>query len=259
MPYADLSQARLYYVVDGPADAPVLVLSNSLGTNADMWAQQVPALSRHFRVVRYDTRGHGRSSVPEGEYRFEQLANDVVELLDHLGVARAHFCGLSMGGPTGLTLALNHPERIDRLVLCNTAARIGSAQGWTDRIATVQQTGLANMAYGVVERWLTDGFREREPGLTQVLVDMLRRTPDAGYNGNCAALRDADLRPRLGEIRARTLVIAGTHDLAATPADGKYLTEHIGGARYVELDTSHISNWENPEAFTRAVLDFLTE
>ncbi|AUL45827.1 3-oxoadipate enol-lactonase [Bordetella trematum] len=259
MPYADLSQARLYYVVDGPADAPVLVLSNSLGTNADMWAQQVPALSRHFRVVRYDTRGHGRSSVPEGEYRFEQLANDVVELLDHLGVARAHFCGLSMGGPTGLTLALNHPDRIDRLVLCNTAARIGSAQGWTDRIATVQQTGLANMAYGVVERWLTDGFREREPGLTQVLVDMLRRTPDAGYNGNCAALRDADLRPRLGEIRARTLVIAGTHDLAATPADGKYLTEHIGGARYVELDTSHISNWENPEAFTRAVLDFLTE
>ncbi|WP_025513808.1 3-oxoadipate enol-lactonase [Bordetella trematum] len=259
MPYADLSQARLYYVVDGPADAPVLVLSNSLGTNADMWAQQVPALSRHFRVVRYDTRGHGRSSVPEGEYRFEQLANDVVELLDHLGVARAHFCGLSMGGPTGLTLALNHPDRIDRLVLCNTAARIGSAQGWTDRIATVQQTGLASMAYGVVERWLTDGFREREPGLTQVLVDMLRRTPDAGYNGNCAALRDADLRPRLGEIRARTLVIAGTHDLAATPADGKYLTEHIGGARYVELDTSHISNWENPEAFTRAVLDFLTE
>ncbi len=259
MPYADLSQARLYYVVDGPADAPVLVLSNSLGTNADMWAQQVPALSRHFRVVRYDTRGHGRSSVPEGEYRFEQLANDVVELLDHLGVARAHFCGLSMGGPTGLTLALNHPDRIDRLVLCNTAARIGSAQGWTDRIATVQQTGLANMAYGVVERWLTDGFREREPGLTQVLVDMLRRTPDAGYNGNCAALRDADLRPRLGEIRASTLVIAGTHDLAATPADGKYLTEHIGGARYVELDTSHISNWENPEAFTRAVLDFLTE
>ncbi len=259
MPYADLSQARLYYVVDGPADAPVLVLSNSLGTNADMWAQQVPALSRHFRVVRYDTRGHGRSSVPEGEYRFEQLADDVVELLDHLGVARAHFCGLSMGGPTGLTLALNHPGRIDRLVLCNTAARIGSAQGWTDRIATVQQTGLANMAYGVVERWLTDGFRTREPGLTQVLVDMLRRTPDAGYNGNCAALRDADLRPRLGEIRARTLVIAGTHDLAATPADGKYLTEHIGGARYVELDTSHISNWENPEAFTRAVLDFLTE
>lgn len=259
MPYADLSQARLYYVIDGPADAPVLVLSNSLGTNADMWAQQVPALARHFRVLRYDTRGHGRSSVPEGEYRFDQLANDVVELLDHLGIARAHFCGLSMGGPTGLTLALNHPDRLDRLVLCNTAARIGSVQGWTDRIATVQSQGLANMAHGIVQRWLTDDYREREPGLSQVLVDMLRRTPDAGYNGNCAALRDADLRESLSEIRARTLVIASTHDLAATPADGQYLAEHIAGARYVELNTSHISNWENPEAFTRAVLDFLAE
>ncbi|AKQ53722.1 3-oxoadipate enol-lactone hydrolase [Bordetella hinzii] len=259
MPYADLSQARLYYVVDGPADAPALVLSNSLGTNADMWARQVPALAKHFRVVRYDTRGHGRSSVPDGEYRFEQLAGDVVELLDHLGIARAHFCGLSMGGPTGLTLALEHPGRIDRLVLCNTAARIGSAQGWSDRIAAVQKQTLSAMAPALVERWLTESYRQREPGLSQVLVDMLRRTPDAGYNGNCAALRDADLRARLGEIRARTLVIASTHDLAATPADGRYLAEHIAGARYVELNTSHISNWEDPETFTREVLAFLTE
>ncbi|AZY47970.1 3-oxoadipate enol-lactonase [Bordetella avium] len=259
MPYADLSQVRLYYVVDGPADAPALVLSNSLGTNADMWARQVPALAHHFRVVRYDTRGHGRSSVPDGEYCFEQLAGDVVELLDHLGVARAHFCGLSMGGPTGLTLALNHPERIDRLVLCNTAARIGSAQGWSDRIAAVEKQTLAAMAPAVVERWLTEGYRQREPGLAQVLVDMLRRTPDAGYQANCAALRDADLRPRLAEIHTRTLVIASTHDLAATPADGQYLAAHIPGARYVELDTSHISNWEDPDSFTRHVLAFLTE
>ncbi|AZY51341.1 3-oxoadipate enol-lactonase [Bordetella avium] len=259
MPYADLSQVRLYYVVDGPADAPALVLSNSLGTNADMWARQVPALAHHFRVVRYDTRGHGRSSVPDGEYCFEQLAGDVVELLDHLGVARAHFCGLSMGGPTGLTLALNHPERIDRLVLCNTAARIGSAQGWSDRIAAVEKQTLAAMAPAVVERWLTEGYRQREPGLAQLLVDMLRRTPDAGYQANCAALRDADLRPRLAEIHTRTLVIASTHDLAATPADGQYLAAHIPGARYVELDTSHISNWEDPDSFTRHVLAFLTE
>ncbi|MGU9942812.1 3-oxoadipate enol-lactonase [Bordetella avium] len=259
MPYADLSQVRLYYVVDGPADAPALVLSNSLGTNADMWARQVPALAHHFRVVRYDTRGHGRSSVPDGEYCFEQLAGDVVELLDHLGVAHAHFCGLSMGGPTGLTLALNHPERIDRLVLCNTAARIGSAQGWSDRIAAVEKQTLAAMAPAVVERWLTEGYRQREPGLAQLLVDMLRRTPDAGYQANCAALRDADLRPRLAEIHTRTLVIASTHDLAATPADGQYLAAHIPGARYVELDTSHISNWEDPDSFTRHVLAFLTE
>lgn len=259
MPYADLSQTRLYYVVDGPADAPALVLSNSLGTNADMWAQQVPAFAKHFRVVRYDTRGHGRSSVPDGEYSFGQLAGDVVELLDQLNIKRAHFCGLSMGGPTGLALALDHAERIDRLVLCNTAARIGSVQGWTDRVEAVNRQTLAAMAPAVVERWLTEGFRQREPGLSQVLIDMLRRTPDAGYNGNCAALRDGDFRARLGQIRARTLVISSTHDLAATPADGKFLAEGIADARYVELDTSHISNWENPEAFTREVLGFLTE
>ena len=142
MSYADLSQARLYYVIDGPADAPVLVLSNSLGTCADMWARQVPELSKHFRVLRYDTRGHGKSSIPDGEYRFEHLAGDVAELLDSLGITRAHFCGLSMGGPTGIALALAHPERVDSLILCNTAARIGSAEGWTTRINAVAEQTL---------------------------------------------------------------------------------------------------------------------
>lgn len=257
MSYADLSQARLYYVIDGPADAPVLVLSNSLGTCADMWARQVPELSKHFRVLRYDTRGHGKSSIPDGEYRFEQLAGDIAELLDSLGIARAHFCGLSMGGPTGIALALAHPERVDSLILCNTAARIGSAEGWTARINAVAEQTLEKMAPALVERWLTDGYRAAEPGLSQVLVDMLRRTPDAGYSRNCAALRDADYRDRVAAIRARTLVISSTHDLAATPAQGRELAAAIPGARYVELDTSHISNWERPEEFNRAVLGFL--
>ncbi|MFQ6746715.1 alpha/beta fold hydrolase, partial [Bordetella pertussis] len=158
MSYADLSQARLYYVIDGPADAPVLVLSNSLGTCADMWARQIPELSRRFRVLRYDTRGHGKSSVPDGEYSFAQLGGDVAELLEHLRIERAHFCGLSMGGPTGMWLALERPELIDRLVLCNTAARIGSAEGWSARIAAVRQDGLETMAPGLVERWLTPQY-----------------------------------------------------------------------------------------------------
>lgn len=259
MSYADLSQARLYYVIDGPDDAPVLVLSNSLGTCADMWARQIPELSRRFRVLRYDTRGHGKSSVPDGQYSFAQLGGDVAELLEHLRIERAHFCGLSMGGPTGMWLALERPELVDRLVLCNTAARIGSAEGWSARIAAVRQDGLEAMAPGLVERWLTPQYRAAEPGLTQILVDMLRRTPDAGYVANCAALRDADLRERVAAIRARTLVISSTHDLAATPQDGKALAAAIPGARYVELDTSHISNWEQPEAFTRALTGFLTE
>ncbi len=257
MSYADLSQARLFYVMDGPENAPVLVLSNSLGTCADMWARQIPELTKHFRVLRYDTRGHGKSSVPDGPYTFAQLGNDVAELLAHVGVSQAHFCGLSMGGPTGLWLALERPELINKLVLCNTAARIGSAEGWSTRIAAVASTGLEAMAPTLVERWLTDDYRQTEPGLTQVLVDMLRRTPDAGYSANCAALRDADLRERVATIKAPTLVIAGTHDLAATPQQGRELAGAIPGARFVELNTSHISNWEQPEAFTRELVDFL--
>ncbi len=257
MSYADLSQARLYYVIDGPADAPVLVLSNSLGTCSDMWARQIPELSKHFRVLRYDTRGHGKSSIPEGEYRFEQLGNDVAELLAHLNIKRAHFCGLSMGGPTGLWLALARPELLDKLILCNTAARIGSAEGWSARIAAVAEQTLEKMAPTLVERWLTDSYRAAEPGLTQVLIDMLRRTPDAGYSGNCAALRDADFREQVASIKAPTLVISSTHDLAATPAQGQELAAAIPGARYFEMNTSHISNWEQPEVFTRTVVDFL--
>ena len=246
MSYADLSQVRLYYVIDGSADAPVLVLSNSLGTCADMWARQIPTLSQHFRVVRYDTRGHGKSSVPAGEYTFSQLAGDVVELLDHLNIDQASFCGLSMGGPTGLQLALDHPQRLRKLILSNTAARIGSAEGWTTRIDAVSQNGLENMAPGLVERWLTPDFRAAEPGLTQVLVDMLRRTSNEGYSANCASLRDADLRPRLAEIKVPTLVIAGTHDPSTSPQDGRDLQAGIANAQYVELKTSHISNWEQP-------------
>ncbi|WP_144632820.1 3-oxoadipate enol-lactonase [Bordetella genomosp. 13] len=259
MPYAKLSQATLYYVVDGPDDAPALVLSNSLGSSADMWSQQVPAFARHFRVLRYDTRGHGRSSVPDGEYRFDRLAEDVRELMDHVGIERAHFCGLSMGGPTGMTLALAHPQRVDRLVLCNTAARLGSVDSWSTRMAAVARDTVSAMAPTLVERWLTPAYRNAQPGLTQVLTDMLRRTPDAGYIANCAALRDNDLREKARAIRARTLVIGSTHDVAATPQQGRELAEAIPGARYLELDTSHISNWEQPDAFTRAVLDFLQE
>jgi len=257
MPYAKLSQATLYYTVDGPQDAPALVLSNSLGTNADMWAPQLPELARHFRVLRYDTRGHGLSSVPAGEYRFEQLAEDVRELMDHVGIQRAHLCGLSMGGPTVMMLALRHPERVDRLVLSNTAARIGTVESWNARIEAVGREGLDSMAPGIIERWLTPAYRAAQPGPTQMLTDMLRRTPVAGYQANCAALRENDLRPQVGVIRAPTLVIGGTHDAATTAQQGRELAEAIPGARYVEFDAAHIANWEHPQAYGQAVVAFL--
>lgn len=259
MPYADLGLTQLYYVMDGPEDAPVLVLSNSLGTCTDMWAQQIPEFSRRFRVLRYDTRGHGHSSVPAGDYTMAQLGGDAAALLRHLGIARAHFCGLSMGGPTGMWLALEHPDLIDKLILSNTAARIGSGESWTARIQAVRGTGLETLAPTLVQRWLTDAYRGAQPGLTQILLDMLRRTSDAGYAANCAALRDNDLRTRVTQICARTLVISGTHDQAAPPEDGRALAAAIPQARYLELDAAHIANWELPQRYTRAVMDFLAE
>jgi len=252
-----LPGASLFHTVDGPADAPVLVLSNSLGCDADLWSLQVPQLVRDFRVLRYDTRGHGRSGVASAPFTFRDLAGDVVGLLDHLGIACAHFCGISMGGLTGMALALQHPQRVDRLVLANTAARIGSVDSWSARIEAVRQNGLEAMAPQLVTRWLSPGFFEREPGMAQLLVDRLRRLSDDGYIGSCEALRDEDLRAQVSAIASPTLVIAGHHDAATTVAQAHELQQSIAGAQCVELDASHLSNWEQPQAFTEQLLRFL--
>lgn len=258
MPFLDLGDmARLYYTVEGPQNAPALVLSNSLGTHSGMWAHQVAALRQDYRIIRYDTRGHGLSSVTPGAYSFDLLAGDVASLLDHLGVARACFCGISMGGMTGLQLALNRPDLVAGLVLCNTAARIGSAEGWSARIASVQAHGLETMAPDLVTRWLSDPFRAQNPGLIQVMTDMLARTSDAGYVANCAALRDGDLRHRLGELALPVLILSGAEDQAATTAQSIEMAQAIAGARHVDLPASHISNWEVPEQFTKELRAFL--
>lgn len=250
--------ARLNYRFDGPASAPVLVLSNSLGTNLGMWDPQLPAFARRFRVLRYDTRGHGASAVTPGPYTIERLARDAVQLLDALKIERAHFCGLSMGGMTGMWLGVHHAERIDRLVLCNTAAQIGVPAVWNERIDKVQREGMAAVVDGVIERWFTSGFRERQPDAVQHVRRMIEATAPAGYAACCAAIRDMDQRESVSRIRAPTLVIAGTHDVATPAADGRVLAERVGGAQYVELAASHLSNIEQAAPFTDAVLRFLS-
>ena len=249
----------LHYTIDGAADAPVLVLSNSLGTDLAMWAPQMDALRAQFRVVRYDTRGHGQSSVTPGPYTVAQLGQDVIDLLDHLEIASTHFCGLSMGGMTGMWLATHYPERINRLVLANTAAKIGTPEAWNSRIAAVNSTGLAAIIPGVMERWFTAGFREREAAAVDAIAAGLLRTSPEGYNANCGAVRDMDQRDTIEAIRAPTLVIAGTHDLATPPAGGQYVAATIPGAALIELDAAHLSNIEQPAAFTEAVLNFLNQ
>lgn len=259
MPTAQLGEVRVNYRFDGRDGAPVLVLSNSLGTSLAMWEPQIPALADHFRVLRYDTRGHGASSAPPGPYTIAQMGMDVLALLAHVGVARAHFCGLSMGGMIGLWLGINAPAHLDRLVLCNTAARIGPPENWNTRIARVREGGMGAIADVVLARWFSASFLASSPALTGEARQMLLDTSPEGYVASCAAVRDMDQRDDVGRISAATLVIAGTHDGVTTPADCRYLADRIDVARYVELDAAHISNLERPAQFTQALIDFLTE
>jgi len=250
--------ARLDCRIDGPVDAPVVVLSNSLGTNLTMWEPQMAALTAKFRVLRYDSRGHGASTAPPGPYTIAQLAADVIGLLDALRITRAHFCGLSMGGMVGMWLGANAPERIDRLILCNTAPKIGSAELYDARIDKVRKDGLSSIADAVVERWLSAPFRARDPVALARLRAMLVATPVEGYAASCAAVRDMDQWELLDAIRRPTLVIAGAHDVATPPAESRRMAQAIAQACYVELDAGHISNVEAASAFTTAILDFLT-
>jgi 3-oxoadipate enol-lactonase len=257
MPYADLASTRIFYLVDGPEDAPWLVLSNSLGANADMWSKQVPELSRHFRVLRYDSRGHGHSPATQGEYSLADLGGDLSDLLTFLKIERAHVCGLSVGGLTAMWLALTHPQQVDRLVLCNTASRIGSTESWETRIDTVRTNGVEAMAYEFIQRWLSADYLAKQPESSQILIDMMRRISTDGYAATCAALRDADLDAQVHDIVAKVLLIGGTHDLSTTPQAMLALTAKIPGAQYHELDASHISNWEQASEFSDKVVKFL--
>jgi 3-oxoadipate enol-lactonase/4-carboxymuconolactone decarboxylase len=263
MPTFTHGDVTINYRVDGPDDAPALVLSNSLGTNLAMWAPQVEVFAAGYRVVRYDTRGHGGSSVPAGHYTIDQLGQDVVALLDHLHIARAHFVGLSMGGLTGLWLAQNAPGRLARLVLANTGAKIGTPERWNPRIATTDALGTAglpdDLCDAVVDLWFTPRFRRLSPERVAVVRRMLVETSGSGYAANCAAIRDADLRPGLEHIGVPTLVIAGAHDPSTPPSLGRDIAQGIAGSAYVELDAAHLSNIEQSGAFNAAVLGFVTE
>ena len=257
MPFADLANVRLSYSFDGPPDAPVVLLSNSLGTTSAMWEPQVPELAKQFRVLRYDSRGHGQSGVTPGPYSIPQLGRDVLALLDHLGLSRVDFCGLSMGGMVGQWVGVNAPGRIRVLALCNTAAQIGPVDAWNARISKVNEGGMEAIVDAVLARWFTPGFMASARETVAPARAMLASTPPAGYVAACAAVRDMDQREAIARIAAPTLVIAGAHDAATPPAEGRFLAERIGGAQYVELDAAHLSNLEAASEFNTALLTFL--
>lgn len=257
MPFAECGDAHIHYRWDGPEDAPAVLLSNSLGTDLSMWDAQTAEWSKTFRVLRYDTRGHGQSSVTPGPYSIQQLGCDVVALMDALGVTRAHFCGLSMGGQTGMWLGGNAPERLGQLVLCNTAAKIGTPDSWGARIEAVRKGGMKSVAPAVIERWFTGGFRAQEPARVAAIQELLEGTNPEGYIANCEAVRDFDYRERIDKIAVPTLVVAGSADTSTPPTEGRFVAERIRGARFVELNAAHLSNIEDEARFTKQVGDFL--
>ncbi len=257
MPFVDAAGARLFYRFDGPEDRPVLVLSNSLGTNLGMWEPQLLAFSERFRLLRYDSRGHGQSDAPPGPYTIELLGRDVLALLDALGLERVSFCGLSKGGMVGQWLGVNAGERLDRLVLANTSAHTGAPEVWSNRIATVQAEGMAAIVPALIDRWFTKGFQEQAPETVARIAAMLRTTDPEGYAAACAAVRDMDQREAIRAIQVPTLVIAGRHDLATPPDHAELIAASIPGARLALIDAAHLGNVEAAEAFTAAVLDFL--
>jgi 3-oxoadipate enol-lactonase len=259
MSFAPVEGGQIHYRFDGRQELPALVLSNSLGTDLSMWDAQVPAFTQHFRVLRYDSYGHGASTFAACGFRIDRLGQDVVRLLDHLGIATVSFCGLSVGGLVGQWLGLHAAERLKKLVLCNTAAHIGTADGWNARIDAVKKDGLASISNGILERWFTPSFHEREPRTVDRFRKILEATPAESYVATCAAIRDADLRSEVSKISVRTLVIAGTQDKATPPEGGRYLAERIVASRYVEFDTAHLSNVELPQRFSGEVLKFLTQ
>jgi 3-oxoadipate enol-lactonase len=261
MPFFDLPTHRLHYRLDGTADASSqkewLVFCNSLGTGLHMWDDQVGDLADDLKILRYDRRGHGLSSAPRPPYTLSDLGNDVISLLDALDISRAHFCGLSIGGLTGQWLGVHHGSRFGKMVLCATASRIGTAEGWAARIRDVRTNGLAALVSATAERWFTSDIRAANPDAVARILDSFSKTSEDGYIGCCEALRDADVREEIASISNPILALSGTDDAVCPPADLESIAQRVPHGRHLSLPGRHIVNVETPRAFNASVRDFL--
>lgn len=257
MALLELSTHQLHYRVDGAA-GPWLVFCNSLGTDLHMWDAQVEALSTRFRVLRYDRRGHGRSTAAPGPYTLADLGGDVLALMDALEIERAHFCGLSIGGLVGQWLGIHAPERIERLVVCATASRIGTAEGWQERAALVKAQGLTPLLGATADRWFTPDFIAANPDVVKDILARFAAVSAEGYAGCCAALAGADLRADIGRITVPVLAISGDNDPVCTPDDLQAIADGVADGRHLSLPGRHIVNIESAGAFSSALADFMT-
>jgi 3-oxoadipate enol-lactonase len=249
---------RIAYRVDGEDSHDALVLINSLGTDLRLWEPQMPELTRHFRVIRYDCRGHGESDVPPIPATIDRLGADLIALLDCLHVDIAHLCGLSLGGLTALWAAAYHRKRVGCAIFANAAARFGTTQSWEERIRAVRAGGMTAISETVVGRFLGATFRAAHPDVTRRITDMVEATPADGYIAVCAALRDADLRDVVSRIRAPSLILAGELDQSAPLRQSEELSTMISSSELVVLPgAAHLTNVEQADEFTRVVTKFL--
>lgn len=256
MPKVEVNGSRLFYQLSGTATGPVLLFSNSLGSTVDMWEPQLAAFESRYRVLRYDMRGHGQSDLT-GPCSIADLGQDVVALLDELRIPKVHFCGLSVGGVIGQWLGANAAQRLASLVLCNTAAKIGTPEIWNQRIAAATQDGMASITDAILQRWFTPAFRDRSPDIMAAWRAMLLANDPRGYVLVSTAIRDMDQRDLVRSIRLPTLIIAGDHDPGTTVEDAEFLESRIPGATLVRLPAAHISNVEATSLFNTAVTEFL--
>lgn len=254
MPILKIADNDCFYTYEALGHDDTIVFSNSLGTDLSMWDAVAHKLRDHLNILRYDTRGHGQSTIGSDTVSIAELGQDVVALLDHLQLDKVYFCGLSMGGLIGQWLGIHHPERFKKIIVANTAAKIGTAEGWNARIAQVKEHGLESILDGTAQRWFTPAFREKHPEVVNDVLQKFTKTSLQGYIANCAAVREADFRKELQKLRVPTLVISGTQDEVTTPADGEFLASSIPRSRHVQLNANHLSSVELPAEFARDVL-----
>jgi 3-oxoadipate enol-lactonase len=257
MNFVTSDEVHIAYRVDGPDNAPTITMSNSLGTNLHMWDLQVGVLSKNFRIIRYDSRGHGASDAPAGPYTIERLGLDLLELLDTLHIERTHICGLSLGGIVALWFAANHPGRVDRAIFANTAARIGSVEMWNARIDAVRTGGMEAIRDAILARFLSEKYRHSHPEVVHQIGEMLVAINPNGYISVCEALREADLRHVLSSIHSPSLILVGALDEATPPSQSQELHAVIANSKLLIFpEVAHLSNIEQSEAFNNALLAF---
>lgn len=257
MPIIKLKNFDCHYLFEDFGHEETLVFSNSLGTNFSMWEDNIDELSHYFNILRYDKRGHGKSSIHQDSLTIEELGTDVLELIDALELKNVSFCGLSIGGLTGQWLAIHHSNRFNKIIICNTAAKIGTVEGWNARVKQVQEFGLAHILEGTATRWFTPEYREENPDKVQSILNDFQNNSLQGYVACCYAVAHADFTTELHKIECPLLIIAGAQDEVTTVEDAKFIQKNSGIAHLISLDAAHLSNMEHPREFSKHIIQFI--